>query len=124
LWLTLAASLLIFGAAVYESFSFSAAQLVALSVTLIIAALVSQYQFTILRTGTTLTARELIIFWGTIWLGTAGGVLLAAGIAAAQYKISRNDKREQLFGAAVNIIAAFVAGNVFYSILQNVAGFR
>lgn len=119
----LSASFLILGAAIYGSFSFSAAQLVALSVTLVIAALVSQHQFTIPRTKITLTARELIIFWGTIWLGTAGGVLLAAGIAAAQYKIARNDKREQLFGATVSVIAAFVAGNVFYSILQNFAGF-
>ena len=123
LWLIFSVSLLIFGAAVYESFSFSAAQFVALSVTLIIAAFVSQYQFTIPRTGITITARELIIFWGTIWLGTAGGVLLAVGMSAAQHKIARNDKREQLFGALVNVIAAFVAGNVFYSILQNIAGF-
>jgi diguanylate cyclase (GGDEF)-like protein/putative nucleotidyltransferase with HDIG domain len=123
LWLTYSVSLLVVGAAVYGSFSFSAAQFVVLSVTLVIAALVSQHQFIIPRTGITLAPRELIIFWGTIWLGIPGGVLLAAGISAVQYKVAPKDKSERLFDGAVNIIAAFAAGSIFYLILKIFAGF-
>jgi diguanylate cyclase (GGDEF)-like protein/putative nucleotidyltransferase with HDIG domain len=123
LWLTFSASLLTIGAAVCGSFSFSAAQFVALSVTLVIAALVSQHQFTIPRTGITLAPKELIIFWGTIWLGIPGGVLLAAGISAVQYKVAPKDESERLFDGSVNIVAAFAAGSVFYLILKIFAGF-
>jgi diguanylate cyclase (GGDEF)-like protein/putative nucleotidyltransferase with HDIG domain len=122
-WLTLFFSLLFCGTAVYGIFSFSAAQFVALPVALVISALVNQHQFTIPRTKITFTAQEFIVFWATMWLGVAGGVLLAAGICAAQYKIAPKDKKLWLIDGFINIITAFLAGTIFYASLKILAGF-
>ena len=122
-WLMISASLLVFSTAVYGAFSFSAAQFAALFVTLIITTLVNQHKFTISQTKITITTKELIIFWGIIWLGVPGGVLLAASVSAVQYKIAPKNKTQQLFDGLISIISTFAAGNIFYFALKNFAGF-
>ena len=122
-WLMLLSSLAVFGSAVYGIISFSAASAAALLVTLLISALINQHQFTIPQTKITLTAKEFAVFWATIWLGIPGGVLLAAGVSAAQYKLAPKDKKLWLLGGLVNVIATCAAGNVFYLSLKTFAGF-
>lgn len=122
-WLTLCLGSLIVVWATFGIFSFSAAQLVALPVALLISWFLNQHQFTIPRTRITFTANKFVVLWGIIWLGVPGGALLAAGASAAQYAVSKKDKRVWLFNGFVNIIAALAAGNVFYFFLKIAAGF-
>ena len=122
-WLMLLLSLSVCGAAVYGVLSFSVAQVSALLIASIITALVNKYQFTIPKTKITLTTNEFIIFWATIWLGIPGGVLLAAVIFGAQYKIAPKDKSQWLIGGFANLIATCAAGNVFYLTLKILASF-
>lgn len=110
------------GAAMYGISSFSASQFAGLFAALIIAVLVNQRQFTIPQTKIKLTARELIIFWGILWLGIAGGVLLAAAVSAA-YKTAPKDKSRWLLDGFINVVSSFAAGTVFYFLLKYLAGF-
>ncbi len=122
-WFLMLLSLVFGGAAVYGTFSFSVPQFAGLLAALAIAALVNQQQFTIPQTRIKLTAKDVIIFWGIVWLGIPGGVLLAACISAAAYKIAPKDKSQWLFGVFVSIVSSFAAGIVFYIVLKYFAGF-
>jgi diguanylate cyclase (GGDEF)-like protein/putative nucleotidyltransferase with HDIG domain len=116
-------SFVAFAFSVYLSFEFSVLQISTLVVGLIVAALVNQYQFKIPKTQTVISAKEMIAFWGIIWLGVPGGVLMAASASLARYSISTKSKRQALFGVFVHTFATFVAANIFYFVLQNWAGF-
>lgn len=120
----LAAGSLVVGLGLYRLFSFSAAQIVILFVAIVIAAFLSRNQYSIPQTKITIDAKNLIVFWGIIWLGVPGGVLLAAGIAAARYNSAEKNKRHWLLGGLADTIAAFAAGNVFYYVLKNITAFE
>ncbi|MGI8788842.1 MAG: diguanylate cyclase [Pyrinomonadaceae bacterium] len=123
-WLLMFSSLAAIGSAAYQTLSFSAPQFAVLFVALLIAAITVQHQFTIPQLKTTLTARELIVFWSVFWLGVPGAVLLTVGIAAAAYSAAApRDKNRLLFDAFVNIFSSFVAGNIFYLTLKLTADF-
>jgi diguanylate cyclase (GGDEF)-like protein/putative nucleotidyltransferase with HDIG domain len=122
-WFLLLSSVTASGMAVVGLVSFSTLQFVGLFVALIIAAVVNQHQFTIPQTKITLTAREIVIFWGIIWLGVPGGVLLAACVLAASYKNAPKDKVKWLLDGFINITSACAAGAVFYFVLKQLAGF-
>lgn len=116
-------SIAICATAIFGIFSFSIQQFVGLFAALTIAVVVNQHQFTIPRTKISLTAREIIIFWGIVWLGIPGAILLAAGVSAAAYKTAPKDKNKWLLESFINIISAFAAGSVFYFVLKNLSGF-
>ncbi len=116
-------SIAVGGAAIYGIFSFSALQFAGLFAALIIAVLVNQRQVTIPQTKIKLTAKKLIIFWGILWLGIPGGVLLAAAVSAAVYKTASKDKSKWLLDGFINVVSSFAAGTVFYFLLKQLAGF-
>ena len=127
-WLLLLTNFLFLGAAAYWTLSFSATQFGILFIALVISSLASQHQLTIPRTKITLTAKEVVVFWGILWLGIAGGVLLAAAVSAVQvFSLPENkwkDERQRLLGGFVDTIAAFAAGSVFFLILKFFSGFE
>jgi diguanylate cyclase (GGDEF)-like protein/putative nucleotidyltransferase with HDIG domain len=112
-----------FGFSAYMSLGFSIIQITTLLVGLAVAALLNQYRFKIPKTQTVISAKELVAFWGIIWLGIPGGVLMAAAAGLAQFSISTKPKKQALFGVFVHTFTTFVAGNVFYFILGSQAGF-
>ena len=123
-WALLFVNLSILGAAIYGALSFSAAQLAALLVALGISAVVNQHQFTIPQTGVAFSSRGFIVFWGILWLGVPGGVLLAAGVAVEEYgRASTKDKGQRLVAGFINVISTFAAGSIFYLTLKLLAGF-
>ena len=123
-WLMLSGGLALLATTIYGTLAYSVTQFAVLSVALLVSAFANQHQFTVPRTKIPLTAKELIIFWGIIWLGTPGGVLLAAGITAVTYKSAPKDKREWLFGGLTDLGAAFAAGKMFYFALQSATNFN
>ncbi len=121
-YLMMCLSLTALGIAGIGIFSFSARQAAVLLVAFVISALLNQHQFTIPQTQIKFTAKELTVFWTTIWLGIPGGVLLAA-VSLTDYKTASKDKRRRLFAAFNNIFSAFAAGSVFYLTLKYFTGF-
>lgn len=111
------------GFAVFDLLAFSPAQFVVLGVSLIVAILINRHAVTTFEAEAKLSAAELIVFWGIIWLGSAGGVLLALSAAAAKFGAAGKDKKKWIFSFFNNIVAAFAAAQVFYLALDYFADF-
>lgn len=98
--------------AVYRVTEFSFLQLAALGVALIISLLVNKYQVQIPNTQTAFSAKEVVVFWGIIWLGIPGGILLAASASLTKFDKAKKSQNRWLFSIFVNTLAAFVAAIV------------
>lgn len=110
------------GFAVYELPGFTSLQLVVLAISFIISLIVNQHQFHLPQTRKSVSAKDLILFWGTIWLGIAGAVLLTVSVMIGQLFI-RNKKVEWKFGFFQNVVSIFAAAIVFYLTLFFSIGF-
>jgi diguanylate cyclase (GGDEF)-like protein/putative nucleotidyltransferase with HDIG domain len=119
----LALSIFAVGFSIQDILSYSISQLVVLTVTLFISFLVNQHSIKIGGGRTNFSAKEFIIFWGIIWLGAGGGILLAAGAMLAKFNERRKDFERYLFHSFCSIGAALAAGEVFYLFLQKQSGF-
>ena len=111
------------GFAGYQALSFSTVQLVVLTVAAIVSIILNQHQITFPRIGKSYSAKEFIMFWSVIWLGTAGGVFVAAGIAAGNLFFSKEKRNLKIFDGFTNITSVFLAANAFYLLLAYFAGF-
>lgn len=116
-------SLAALGFSVYNSFNLSFRQILTLAIAVFISAILSSYQFRIKNTQTVLSAKELLVFWGVIWLGAPGAVFLAASSSLTRCIVSKKSKKQSLFAAYVHISATCISANLFYLILQFGAGF-
>lgn len=106
------------GYALIELSAFSAQQLIVLSVAIAVSCFVNQHETRIPKTQILLSAKELVMFWGMIWLGVPGAVFLAASSSLARYKLAVKSKFHWLFSVFTNICATFAAVNAFYFLLQ------
>lgn len=110
------------GWTVYGLFSYSFLQFVILAVSLVVAVLANQYQFKIPKTHLTVSPRKVFVFWGTIWLGVAGGILLSVASSVVRYRTTKN-KIKWLYGVFIHAISTFAAAEVFYLVLRQFDGF-
>lgn len=113
----------VLGFSVYSGIGFTLSEIITLAGALIAAFFSNKYQYHIPKTQTVISAKEFVVFWGIIWLGTAGGVFIATSVSLARYFISTQPRERKLFNGFTRIFAAFVSGNVFYFILQQQANF-
>ncbi len=112
------------GFAVYKSLAFDATHFMSLAVLFGISAIVNRYRFLIPGTKTEVNAKDLMIFFGIMWLGIPGGVLLATSVSLAILSVSSNNQRKRwLFDLSVNVVSAFLAGIAFYQTLKSLNGF-
>ena len=116
-------TLIALGFAAYKLLGFSLLNFVFLGGAVIASSLVSQYRLKIQRSQTVFSAKELIFFWGTIWLGIPGAVLLAVTTSLANFSSARKSPRQWLFCAFLNTVSAFAAAVVFYLTLYYSIGF-
>ena len=125
LWLVmLLVTLFALGFAGYQAFSFSILQFVVLGVSLIVTLIINQHQVTIPHIRKSFSVKEVIIFWAAIWLGIAGGILVTAGVSAAKVIFSKNQRKAKYLSGFAAITSILLASNVFYLILNGVAGFN
>lgn len=109
--------------AIYKLVGFSVLQFAALGVSISISILVNKYQIRIPKTQTVLSAKELVTFWGIVWLGIPGGILLAASASLARIGKTPKSNKRLLFNVFVNMFATLAAATVFYSTLYYLTGF-
>lgn len=105
-------------------FSFSLIQIAVLVVSMVVTALINQHQPNLRSLKITISAKELSIFWGIIWLGVSGGVFLSLAASLATYWLFPKDKKRWLTTVFCSIISTFAAAYSFYFFLQNVADFQ
>lgn len=123
-YVMLCLSFVALGFAAYKLTAFSWQQFLVLGGSLIISAIINKYQIKIPKTQTSLSAKEFVAFWATIWLGVSGGILLAAGASLARPLAASRSRRQWFFNVFVNTFTTCVSANVFYLILYFAGGFR
>ena len=122
LWcVMLGVSLLALGFTVFGMFSYSLFQFFVLGASLFISVLITQHPINIPGTQTKFSVRELMIFWGIIWLGAPGGILLS--VCGMLRTLNTKNLSHKLFKVYCNIGATLAATNIFYLFLQYKAGF-
>jgi diguanylate cyclase (GGDEF)-like protein/putative nucleotidyltransferase with HDIG domain len=119
----LAVSLFALGFTVFGALSYSVSQFIVLGVSLFISFIINQYTINIPGTQTKFSVTELMIFWGIIWLGAPGGILLSASGMLAQLDTKGRNVNHKIFKGFSNIGATFASATVFYLFLQNKAEF-
>ena len=116
-------SIIACGFAIYEIAEFSFVKLLFLGGSLVVSLLINKYQFKFKGTQTVISAKELVIFWGIIWLGVPGAILLAASASLTKFDLAKKSPRQWLFDTYVNIVSTCAAASVFYLTLYYSVGF-
>lgn len=111
-------SLVALGFAAFQSLFYSFLQFLILAVSVVLSLFANQHQFRIPKTHLTVSPRKILIFWGTIWLGAAGGVFLSAVAPLVRYRTASKDRARWIFGTLVSITATFISAKVFYLALN------
>ncbi|MBS1796844.1 MAG: diguanylate cyclase [Acidobacteria bacterium] len=117
-------SLAVLGFASFQLTEFSARQFLVLGVALAVSAFANQHQVRIPKTASSFSVQEVIVFWGILWLGVPGGIVLAASASLARFAIVQRNRVQWLFGVFANLCATFLAGNVFYLAMRQFAGYQ
>ncbi|MBX7170380.1 MAG: diguanylate cyclase [Pyrinomonadaceae bacterium] len=112
------------GFSVYGGLDISLPQVVMLLVGIITASMLGQHQPKLPNSRLQFTAKGLVVFFGILWLGVMGGVLLSLTAEIAGYWNANKNKSRWLASVFSNIIATFVSAVVLYLFLNNVAGFE
>lgn len=110
------------GFAAFEAVGFTSLQFVVLGVSFAVLFIVSQHQLKIPQMRKSVSAKDVILFWGTIWLGIAGGVLLTISVLLGKL-ISRDKKNQWHFGFYQNVVSISAAAAIFYLTLYLSLGF-
>lgn len=79
-----------------------------------VAILVSRYDPRIPGTSIKFSPKDVLSFWGTIWLGISGGVLIAACASAAHSSLYTRDRRKLASDIGIDVLASFFAAIGFY----------
>ena len=76
--------------------------------------LLSRYEPRLAGTEARLSLKTIFAFWGVIWLGISGGVMLAACSAIANRGITSPNRRRLASDVTTDILSTFFAGIAFY----------
>ncbi|HUR99100.1 MAG TPA: diguanylate cyclase [Pyrinomonadaceae bacterium] len=76
--------------------------------------LLSRYEPRIAGTDMRISLKTIFGFWGVIWLGISGGVLLAACSSAANRGISTAHRKRVASSVAADVLSTFFSGIAFY----------
>ncbi|HEX6124246.1 MAG TPA: diguanylate cyclase, partial [Pyrinomonadaceae bacterium] len=96
------------------SVSTSLSKVAVVATSVFVSILVSRYQPRIPGTRFKFSPKDIFAFWGVIWIGVSGGVLLGACASLAHHGITGRDRRRLVTDVATDVIAILVAGIAFY----------
>lgn len=84
--------------------------------------LLSRYEPRIAGTDVRISLKTIFGFWGVIWLGISGGVVLAACSAISKRGVSSPNRRRLAADVATDILATFFSAIAFYISLSSFEG--
>ena len=96
------------------SMSTSLATLGVVVASMFVSILLSRYEPRIAGTDVRISLRTIFGFWGVIWVGISGGVLLAACSSLAYRGISTRNHRRLASDVSVDILSTFFSAIAFY----------
>lgn len=98
--------------------SFSATMLIVLAASIFVAAIVGRYEVAVPRTGVTFRPKDLMAFWGIIWLGLPGGIMLSLAASLSEAMSSKDKSTKRYVSVAIDMVACLVSAATFYLFLD------
>lgn len=78
-----------------------------------ISILLSRYEPTIARTTVQVSFKWIFAFWGIIWLGLAGGIVLAAFSSIANLGLSKSNRKRLASDVSIDVLSTFFSAIAF-----------
>src|SRR6476661_493052 len=113
-WMLAGIAVVAWGFSFFELSAFSLSKLVTLAVSIFFATLVCRYEIKIPFTHSTFRPKALLAFWGIIWLGLSGGVILGTAASIAAIGLRTDDREKWLRQIAADAVCVLTAGIAFY----------
>lgn len=99
-----------------DALSFSYANALTVVASIFAAAFLCRRDIEIPLTGSKFLPKTVFAFWGIIWIGVSGGVIL--GTAAAAAGTAAGDRRNRFFQIASDAVSIFAAANIYYLVTE------
>ncbi len=96
------------------SYSLSFPKMAVVASAIFVSVLVSRYDLQIPGTQLRFSPKDVFAFWGVIWVGVSGGVLLAACAAISIHGLSAPKRKRAASAVAVDVLAIFFSGIAYY----------
>ena len=96
----------------------SLSHLSVLSVALFVSILISRYELRIPGTSVRFSASDIFAFWGVIWLGVSGGVLVSASASLARYGSSLPNREKLATKVAADTLSTLFSAIAYYVAYQ------
>lgn len=116
-WSTLIVAAVIIGIAAYNAAAFPLSKMLVLGVSSFVAWLACRHKFDIPLTTTTFLPKALLTFWGIMWIGVSGGVLLGVVSAVVAYGPGVGERNRFLSRISIYSIATFAAAMAYYLVI-------
>ena len=97
--------------------TFTFDKLMVLAAAACIAILVNRYHQSGTKAQLKFSARHVFAFWGVVWLGISGGVLLSAAASLTIYYRNRKERENTIGIACADIISTYFSALIFYMAL-------
>lgn len=97
-----------------ELWFFTFSRVLILAVSVFISIVVCRYRPKLPGTNIAFSARDIFAFWGIIWLGIPGGVLLGLASSIVSHGLRPKDRKWWLAGVSSEIVSTFFAAVAFY----------
>ena len=117
-WTVTGAAAAILCLSLVELISFSFSRLAILCAAALVSVLVAQFNLRIPRTNSFFYPKTVFAFWGVVWLGVFGGVLLALSSSAADRSDLRSDPWKWIRRVSRDIICAFTSALLFHLVVN------
>ncbi len=98
--------------------SFTLTMLVVLAASIFVAAIVGRYEVAVPRTGVTFRPKDLMAFWGIIWLGLPGGIILSLAASLSEVMSGPDKSVKRYVSVATDMVACLVSAATFYLFLD------
>jgi len=112
-WLSLAAAPLVFVVGYFVLGSPSVNELVLLSISILVAVLLSKYEGSLPFSRAYVSLRNIAVFWGILNLGIAGGLLVSASSGLARFSDFRGRRGAWVKQTLAELACALAAGAAF-----------
>lgn len=119
LWLgVVSVAAIVLGFSIIEILTVPVSRVAVVAASAFVAVLTSRHRIRLPRTDITFSAKDVFGFWGVIWLGVPGGVVLATCASLSEYWAASVDRRRAISGIATDILSTFFSATAFYISLQ------
>lgn len=101
----------------FEALMLPLSRLGVLAVALFVSVLISQYRIKIPRTSISFSPKNIFAFWGTMWVGVPGAVLLGAAASMSSNGFKIKDRRSWLASVSTDVAATFFSAIAYYMVI-------